>query len=171
MRLIKKFVPRRTKAKKQIVHYNRLKPFKARSENDDQPLRRSTQIADRQPNQRYDEDHFPSTDDEDDSLLQRNRRIHRRIREPVYDMWDDDNNGGDIQDISAEPTQILVPMPKINVDGQEPAANEIEPEQEALIDATAEQPVIAADEPNNIDDDEQRRYPRRTRRQVDKFGL
>ena len=86
-------------------------------------------------------------------------------------MWDDDNNGGDIQDISAEPPQILVPMPKINVDGQEPAANEIEPEQEALIDATAEQPVIAADEPNNIDDDEQRRYPRRTRRQVDKFGL
>ena len=86
-------------------------------------------------------------------------------------MWDDDNNGGEIQDISAELPQILAPKPEINVDEQEPAANKIESEQEALIDAIAEEPVIVGDEPNNIDDDEQRRYPRRTRRPVDKIGL
>ena len=161
----------KNKKKNQIGHYNRLKPFKARSENNNQPLRPSTYIAERQPNQRYDTDHLPSSDDEDDALLQRNPRNHRRIREPVYDKWDDDNNGGEIHDISAEPPQILAPKAEINVDEQEPAANEIESEQEALIDAIAEKPVIVGEEPNNIDDDEQRRYQRRTRRPVDKIGV
>ena len=35
----------KNKKKNQIVHYNRLKPFKVRSENEDQHLRRSTRIA------------------------------------------------------------------------------------------------------------------------------
>ena len=151
------------------MHYNRLKPFKARSENEDQHLRRSTRIAERLKTERYDADHLPSSDDEDDALLQRNRRIHRRVREPVYDMWDDDIIGGDIQDIFAESPQILAPIPENN-DDEEPATNEVEPEQEVTIDETGEQPVIVADEPNYIDDDEQRRYPRRTRRPVDRMG-
>ena len=55
----------------------------------------------------YDADHLPSSDDEDDALLQRNRRIHRRVREPAYDMWDDDNIGGYMQDTFAEPLRIM----------------------------------------------------------------
>ena len=98
------------------MHYNRLKPFKARSENDDQHMRRSTRFAERLTTECYDADHLLSSNDEDDALLQRNRRIHRRVREPVYDMWDDDNNGGDKQDIFAEPTQIMAPIPEINDD-------------------------------------------------------
>ena len=86
------------------MHYNKLKPFKARSENDDQPLRRSTQNAEKRPNQRYDADNLPSSDDEDDALLQRNRMIHRRVRELVSDMWDEDNIGGDKQVIFTEPS-------------------------------------------------------------------
>ena len=160
----------KTKMKNQIVHYNRLKPFKARSENEDQHIRQSTRIAERLPTQRYDADHLPSSDDEDDALLQRNRRTHRRVREPVYDMWDDDNIGGDIQDVFTEPPQIMAPIPENN-DDKEPATNEVEPEQEVTIDETGEQPVIVADEPNYIDDDEQRPYPRRTRRPVDRMGL
>ena len=120
--------------------------------------------------ERYDADHLPSSDDEDDALLQRNRRIHRRVREPVYDMWDDDNFGGDIQDIFAEPRQIMAQIPGNN-DDKEPATNEVEPEQEVTIDETGEQPVIVADEPNYFDYDEQRRYPRRTRPPVDRIGL
>ena len=113
---------------------------------------------------------MPSSDDEDDALLQRNRRIHRRVREPVYDMWNDDNIGGDIQDNFAEPPQIMAPIPENN-DDKKPATNEVEPEQEVTIDETGEQPVIVADEPNYIEDDEERRYPRRTRRPVDRMGL
>ena len=86
------------------MHYNKLKPFKARSENDDQPLRRSTRNAEKRTNQRYGAENLPSSDDEDDALLQRNRMIHRRVREPVSDMWDEDNIGGDIQDIFTEPS-------------------------------------------------------------------
>ena len=113
---------------------------------------------------------MPSSDDEDDALLQRNRRIHRRVREPVYDMWDDDNVGGDIHDIFAEPPQFMAPIPEIN-DDEDPATNEIEPEREVTIDETEEQSVIVADEANNIDDDEQRLCPRRTRRPVDRMAL
>ena len=160
----------KNKKKNQIVHYNRLKPFRTRSENDDQHLRQSTRIAERLTTERYDADHLPSSDDEDDTLLQRNRRIHRRVREPVYDMWDDDNIGGDIQDFFTEPPQIMTPIPEIN-DDQEPATNEIEPEQEVTIYEIEEQPAIVADEQNSIDDDEQRRYARRTRRPVDRMGL
>ena len=160
----------KNKKKNQIVHCNRLKPFKARSENEDQPLRRSTRIAERLTTERYDADHLPSSNDEDDALLQRNRRIHRRVREPVYDMWDDDKIGWDIQDVFAEPPQIMAPIPENNYD-KEPPTNAVEPQQEVTIDETGEQPVIVADEPNYIDDDEQRRYPRRTRRQVDRMGL
>ena len=158
------------KKKNQIVHYNRLKPFKARSENEDQHLRRSTQIAKRLTTEGYDADHLPSSNEQDDALLQRNRRIHRRVREPVNDMWDDDNIGGDIQDFFAEPPQIVAPIPENN-DDKEPATNEVELEQEVTIDETGEQPVIVADEPNYIDDDEQRQYPRRARRPVDRMGL
>ena len=50
------------------MHYNRLKPFKSRSENDDQLLRRSTRIAERLITQRYDADHLPRRDNEDDAL-------------------------------------------------------------------------------------------------------
>ena len=157
------------KKKNQIVHYNKLKLFKARSENDDQHLRRSTRIAERLTTERYDADHLPSSDDEDDALLQRNRRIHRRVREHVY-MWDDDNLSWDIQDIFAEPPQIMAPIPEIN-NYEDPATNEIEPEREVTIDQMEEQSVTVADEPNNINDDEQRRYPRRTRRPVDRMGL
>ena len=152
------------------MHYNRLKPFKARSENDDQHLRRSKRIAERLKTERFDENHLPSSDDEDDALLERNRRIHRRVREPVYDLWDDDDIGGDVQDIFAEPPQVLAWISEIN-DGADPATNEIKPEREETIDETEEQSVIVADEPNNIDDDEQRQYPRRTRRPVDRMGL
>ena len=70
-------------------------------------------------------------------------------------MWDGDNPGGDIQDIFAEPPRIIAPIPEINGDG-EPATIEIEPDQEATIDAIKEQPATVADEQNNIDDDEQR---------------
>ena len=152
------------------MHYNRLKPFKTRSEKDDQHLRQSTRIAERLTTELYVADHLSSSDDEDDTLLQRNRRIHRRVREPVYDMWDDDNIGGDIQDIFTEPPKIMAPIPEIN-DDQEPATNEIEPEREVTIDEIEEQAAIVADEQNSIDDDEQRRYPRRTRRPVDRMGL
>ena len=69
-------------------------------------------------------------------------------------MWDDDHIAGYMQDIFAEPPLTIAPMPEFNND-EEPAANEIEPELEAAIDAIKEQPVIVADEPNNIDDDEQ----------------
>ena len=68
-------------------------------------------------------------------------------------MWDDDNIGQNIQDIFAEPHQIMAQIPEINGDGG-PAAIEIKPEQEKAIDAIEEQPVIVADEENNIDDDE-----------------
>ena len=85
-------------------------------------------------------------------------------------MRDDDNIVGDIQDIFDEPPQIMAPIPENN-DDKEPATNEVEPEQEATIDETGEQPVIVEDEPNYIDNDEQRRYPRRTRRPVDRMGL
>ena len=85
-------------------------------------------------------------------------------------MWDDDNMGGDIQDIFGETTQFMAPMPEINGDGGA-AAIEIESELEPEIDANEEQPAIVAAEQNNIDDDEQRRYPRRTRRPVDRMGL
>ena len=156
--------------KNQIVHYNRLQPFKPRSGNDDQHLRRSTRIAERLTTERYDADHLPSSDDKDDALLQRNRRIHRRVREPVYDMRVDDNFGGDLQDIFAEPPQIMAPIPEIN-DDEEPATKEIEPEQEVTIDETEEQSVIVADEPNNIDNEEQHRYSTRTRQPVDRMGL
>ena len=46
----------KNKKKNQILHYNRLKLFKAQSENENQPVRRSTRIAERQSNQRYDPD-------------------------------------------------------------------------------------------------------------------
>ena len=59
-----------------------------------------------------------------------------------------------MQGFFVEPPLIIAPMPEFNVD-EEPAANEIEPELEAAIDAVEEQPVIVSDEPNNIDDDEQ----------------
>ena len=85
-------------------------------------------------------------------------------------MCDNDNIGGDIQDFFAEPTQIVAPMPEINGD-EGPAAFDFEPQQEPTIDATEEQPAIVADEQNNIDDDEQRRYPSRTRQPVDRMGL
>ena len=85
-------------------------------------------------------------------------------------MWDDDNLSGDIQDIFAEPPQIMAPIPEIS-NYEDPATNEIEPEREVTIDQMEEQSVIVADEPNNINDDEQRRYPRRLRRPVDKMGL
>ena len=161
------FEKKRRKKKNQIVQSNRLKPFKVGSDNDDQPVSQSTRIAERQPNQRYDADKLPSSNDEDDALLQRNRRIHRRVREPVYD---DDNIRGDIQDIFAETTQIMARVPEINGD-EEPATLELEPQQEPAIDATEEQPAIVADEQYNIDDDEQCRYPRRTRLPVDRMGL
>ena len=102
----------KNKKKNQIVHYNRLKPFKTRSKNDCQHLRRSTRIAERLTTERYDADHLPSSDDDYDTLLQRNRRIHRRVREPVYDMWDDDNIGGDIQKIFTEPPQLWLRFQK-----------------------------------------------------------
>ena len=92
------------------MHYNRLKPFKAWSENDDQSLHQSTRMAERLPIQRYDADNLPtrtSSDDEGDALLHRMWRIHRRFREPVYDKMDDDNIDGDIQDNFAEPPQIM----------------------------------------------------------------
>ena len=114
----------KNKKKNQIVHYNRLKPFNARSENDEPHLRRSTRIAERLTTERYEADHLPSNDDEDDALLQRNRRIHRRVREPVYDMCDDDNVGGDIHDIFAKTPQFM--RSEIN-DDEDPATNEIEP--------------------------------------------
>ena len=110
-----------------------------------------------------------SSDDDVDALLQRNRRIHRRAREPVYDIWDD-HISRDMQDYFAEPPPIMAPIPETNV-GEEPAANEIELEQEAAIDAIEEQPVIVAAEPNNIEVDEQRRYLRGARRPVDRMGL
>ena len=47
------------KKKNETVHYNRLKPLKAQSEKDDQPLRQFTRIAERLITQRYDADHFP----------------------------------------------------------------------------------------------------------------
>ena len=68
-------------------------------------------------------------------------------------MWDDDNFVGDIQNIFVEPLQIMSLMPEIN-GNEEPAVNEIEPEQESAIDAFEEQPVVVADKQNNIDDDE-----------------
>ena len=89
-------------------------------------------------------------------MLRRNWRIHRRVRKRVYNIWDNDNIGGDIQDIFAEPPQVIAPIPEINGD-KVPATNEKEPKQEVKIDETEEQSVIVADEPNNIDDDEQRR--------------
>ena len=69
---------------------------------------------------------MPSSDDEDDTLLQRNRRIHKRVREPVYNgnIGNIANIGGDIQDIFSEPPQNMAPMPAINSD-EEPAAIEI----------------------------------------------
>ena len=83
-------------------------------------------------------------------------------------MWDNDQIGGDIQDTFPESPLIMAPMPYINGD-EEAAANEFKPEQEAAIDATEEQPVILADEPKNIEDDEQRRYPKRTQQPVDRM--
>ena len=73
----------------------------------------------------------------------------------------DDQIDGDMQDVSAEPSPIMAPTPEIN-NCEEPAANKIEPEQGAAVNASKEQPVIVVDEPNNIDDDEQRRYPIKT---------
>ena len=90
-------------------------------------MRRSTRITERLTTERYDGDHLPSSDREDDALLQRNRRSHRKVSEPVYDMWDDANIGGDIQDIYDETPQIMAPIPEIN-DDEEPSNNEIEPE-------------------------------------------
>ena len=152
------------------MQYNRLKPFSARSENDDQPLRQSTQIAQRLPTQCDNVNPFPISCDEDDTLLQGNWRIHRRAREPLYDMWVDNQIVGDMREIFADIPLIFVPMPEISI-GDLQAANEIEPEQETAIDAIEEQPVIIADEPNNIDDVEQSRCPRRTRKPVDRMGL
>ena len=62
----------------------------------------------------------------------------------------------------------MAPKPEINGD-EEPTG--IEQEQEPAMDAIEEQPAIFADEQNNIDNDEQRRYPRRTRPPVDIMGL
>ena len=122
------------------MRYKRLKHLRARSENDYQPLRRSTRIAERLPTQRCDADHLPSSDDEDDAMLQRNRRIYRRVRKPVYDIWDDDNIGADMHDIFAKPPLFMAPMLGIN-DDEKPEFNETEPEQGAAIDAIEEQPV------------------------------
>ena len=72
-------------------------------------------------------------------------------------MWDDDNNSVVMQNFFAEPPQIMARMPKI-INNEEPATNELEPEMEAAIDAIEKQPVIVADEKNNIDGDEQRRH-------------
>ena len=58
-----------------------------------------------------------------------------------------------------------------NQEEKETAAIENEPEQEATIDAIKEQPVIVANKQNDIDDDEHRRYPRSTRRPVERLGL
>ena len=85
-------------------------------------------------------------------------------------MWEDDNIGGDIQDIFAEPPQFMASIPEINGD-EEPGAIEIKPEQEPAIDAIEEQPAIVADEQNKIDGDEQSRYPRATRRSGDRMGF
>ena len=126
-------------------------------------------IADILTTERYNAEHLPSSDDEYDALLQRNWRIHWRDMGPIYDMWDDDNLAGDIQDIFVKPTRIMAWMPEISGVAEQ-STNEIEPEQEAPIDATEEQ-VIVADEQNNIGDDEQRRYTRRTRRLVERMGL
>ena len=96
---------KKNKKKNQIVHYDRLKPFKARSKNDDQPLHRSTRIVERLPFQRYDVDHLPSSDDKDDAVLQRNRRV----------VWDDYPIGGDIQEIFADKPPSIAAMAEINV--------------------------------------------------------
>ena len=62
----------------------------------------------------------------------------------------------------------MAPNQEINGD-EEPTG--IEQEQGPAMDAIEEQPAIVADEQNNIDNDEQRRYPRRTRTPVDIMGL
>ena len=80
---------------------------------------------------------MPCSDDEDVAMLQRNRRIHRQVREPVYAVWVQHNIGRDIHKIFAELPQNMDLMSKIN-DDEEPAVNEIEPEQEAAIDAIEE---------------------------------
>ena len=85
-------------------------------------------------------------------------------------MWVDNQIVGDMQEMFADTPLIIVPMPEINI-GDLQAANEIEPEQETALDAIEEQPVIIADEPNNIDDCEQCRCPRRTWKPVDRMGL
>ena len=72
-------------------------------------------------------------------------------------MWDDNHIGWLKQVIFAEPPLTMSPMPEITGD-EEPAASEIEPEQEAAVQAIEEQPVIVADQQNNKDDDEQSRY-------------
>ena len=72
-------------------------------------------------------------------------------------------------DVFAEPPLIMVPMPEI-IGDEEPVSNEIEPDQDAAIDAIEEHSVIIADEQNNIDHDEQHGYPRKTRL-VDIMGL
>ena len=64
----------------------------------------------------------------------------------------------------------MTPVPEIN-GNEEPTANEIKPGQGAAIDAFEEQLVTVADEQNNIDDDEQRRYPRKTRSPIGTLKL
>ena len=80
---------------------------------------------------------LPTSDNEDDALLQHNRRIDRRIRKPVHQMWDDNHIGWLMQVIFAEPPLTMSPMPEITGD-EEPAANKIEPEQEAAVQATGD---------------------------------
>ena len=61
-------------------------------------------------------------------------------------------------------------MPEIKIN-EEPAANEIAPEQEAAIDAIEEQQLIVVNEPKNIGDDEQLRYPRKTGRPANRMRI
>ena len=66
--------------------------------------------------------------------------IQRLVRESVYEMWDGDHIRGVMQDIFAETFLLMAPVPKIN-GNEEPAANDIQPEQEAPNDAIQDRTI------------------------------
>ena len=161
----------KNRKKTQIVHYNRLKPYRVR---DSTPPRLTRQ---RQP-QAADGD-LSSGEEDDDQLLHQNRNVHRRRRQPMYDMWGDEDLGDDLQGIFNDPHYWNIPLPRPIEENQDPVeplpgdeeiAN-IENEthesngEETEEDTNHEQP-IANDSPPP-----QRRYPDRNRRPVDRMGL